>query len=580
MKLMKFILVVLGTLCSMNINAMGKISIDSLLSINLNELPDTTKITHLSLIANNYDNTNRDSSIIIFKQALEIAREIDDFPRKVNLLTSIGGNYCFGGQYLKSMEYLDLAENILLEYPNKRSSANLHYYKSLVFLSIDRVYQSSEHAMAALQLYKSLNMSYNMGAVYTLLSSIYEELYDDEKSLYYAKKAYQNAFLNNDSADLAGKLNNIATLYYNNGMVDSAYYFIRQAIVINKNHDVKIWLGINYQNLASYFLMDKELDSAEIYIQLAIDMCNKTGYMINSFPATEIKAKIALAKNDTIEAITIYHSIVESEKDFESLKVKVNAYKALAEIANHQADYVNSIKYLKYYKSFDDSLKRQYNSSMIKTLEMQMEYEEQQNRLELENEHVRNNSQKKNFFIIILTGLIFFLSMSIFFILRLHRAKAEKIKVEKQNLELELESQNREMTANVMSLLKKNEMLTGISKKLLETRKSAVKDETKQVLNTISKELQKIKDVELWEEFDIRFKQVNQEFYAVLLNIAPQLSPGELRMCAFLKMNMSSKDISAILNIEPHSIDNTRYNIRKKLKIDSKDNLIVFLSKL
>lgn len=577
---MKFILVVLGILFSMNINAKENYPLDSLMSINLNELPDSTKIIHLTLLANNYNKTNRDTATILFRQALDISRDIGDFPRKVNLLTSIGGNYCFAGQYLKSMEYLDLAENILLEYPDKRSSANIHYYKSVVLLSIDRVNEASEHAMVALSLFEDLKMSRNIGAVYSLLCSIYEALQENGKSLHFAKKAYVNAQQNNDSIDLAGKLNNMATLYYNIGRIDSAYYFLRQAIIINKTHGNTIWLGINYQNLGNYFLFDNQLDSADFYIHRTIAICHETGYMLNLFPATEIKAKIALAKQDTSEAIAIYHSIIESDKDLESLKVKTNAYKALAEIANQQGNYVNSINYLKYYKSYDDSLKGQYNSNLISTLEMQMEYEEQQNQLELENELVRSNSQKKNFFIIILTSLIFFLGLSMFFIHRLHKAKAEKTKVEKQNLELELESRNREMTANVMSLLKKNEMLTGISKKLLETRKSAVKEETKHVLNTISKELQKIKDVELWEEFDIRFKQVHQEFYAKLLEKAPLLSPGELRMCAFLKMNMSSKDISALLNIEPHSIDNTRYNIRKKLQIDTKVNLIVFLSKL
>ncbi|MEN8225934.1 MAG: hypothetical protein ABFS05_11320, partial [Bacteroidota bacterium] len=167
-----------------------------------------------------------------------------------------------------------------------------------------------------------------------------------------------------------------------------------------------------------------------------------------------------------------------------------------------------------------------------------------------------------------------------FFIYRLQKAKSLSISIEKKRIEQELEFKNREMTTNVMSLMKKNEILTDISKSLLDIEKQAVKDETKDALSKIAFKVQKTRDTEIWKEFNVRFKEVHSEFHTKLLRQYPDLSPSEQRLCAFLRMNMSTKDISELSGIHPRSIDNTRSKIRKKLGLNAEDNLVNYLSRI
>ena len=565
---------------SFAIQAQDRHTIDSLKNQISISKSDTLTVGLLNDLAGEYSEIDRDSAIYYLNQALIFARELDEPKFKARTYNNLGSNYCFKGEYLKALEYLDLAENIAKEYSYKNYQAYVHYTKSIVFLSIDKLNLANEHATKALELYQEMNLLSNVGGIYTLFSTIFGKLDDHQKSLEYAKKSYRIKLQLNDTLGLSAALNNLGTNYYQVNQIDSAYLYTQKAIVLNKKYNLQSWLAINYQNLSEYMLEEGKVDSADFYIQMASEIYQETSHMMNFYNTIEAKAKIALARKDTLAAIGFYITIIESPKHLESLNIKVIAYYALHKIAIARGQYVEAVDYYKSYKLFDDSLKKETNTSLLSVLELQIEYEKHRNLLQLENKEVKLKSQQKNFYLIMMAGLIFLLGLTIYFVYRLQRIKSKAIRIEKQRIEEELDSKKREMTANVMTLLKKNEILSGISRKLLEIEKGAVKDETKEAISKISDEVRESKDVELWDEFDVRFRQVHYEFYDNLLQNYPDLSPNEQRMCAFLRMNMATKDISELTGLDRRTVDNTRYKIRKKLDLDSKTNLISFLSKL
>ncbi|MGX9987466.1 helix-turn-helix transcriptional regulator [Soonwooa purpurea] len=89
------------------------------------------------------------------------------------------------------------------------------------------------------------------------------------------------------------------------------------------------------------------------------------------------------------------------------------------------------------------------------------------------------------------------------------------------------------------------------------------------------------KDQDVWTEFETHFTKVHPNFYAKLSHQFPNLTPNEKKMCAFLRLNMSTKDISAITQQSVNSIMVSRSRLRKKLKIQGEEqNLINFLMNL
>jgi len=84
---------------------------------------------------------------------------------------------------------------------------------------------------------------------------------------------------------------------------------------------------------------------------------------------------------------------------------------------------------------------------------------------------------------------------------------------------------------------------------------------------------------ESWEEFEFRFNYVHNDFYDKLVEDFPDLTPNELKLSAFLKLNMTTKDIATITYQSNHSITVARHRLRIKLGLERDDNLISFLSK-
>ncbi|MCX6277659.1 MAG: hypothetical protein NT004_06160, partial [Bacteroidetes bacterium] len=80
-----------------------------------------------------------------------------------------------------------------------------------------------------------------------------------------------------------------------------------------------------------------------------------------------------------------------------------------------------------------------------------------------------------------------------------------------------------------------------------------------------------------WKEFDVRFEQVHQDFSARLLVQNPALSPSEIRICSFLRLNMTTKDIALLTNRSIRTVENTRNNIRAKMKLQPEVNLVSHL---
>ncbi|HRZ41465.1 MAG TPA: response regulator [Bacteroidales bacterium] len=84
----------------------------------------------------------------------------------------------------------------------------------------------------------------------------------------------------------------------------------------------------------------------------------------------------------------------------------------------------------------------------------------------------------------------------------------------------------------------------------------------------------------IWRDFENRFENVYESFYTKLHEQFPDLTPGERKLCALLRLNISSKDIAVITLQNPQSVDMARYRLRKKLDLSSEDNLVDFLLKI
>ena len=98
--------------------------------------------------------------------------------------------------------------------------------------------------------------------------------------------------------------------------------------------------------------------------------------------------------------------------------------------------------------------------------------------------------------------------------------------------------------------------------------------ELKKMLRSLSEE-NSLNDE--WEQFSIHFNKVHGDFLLILKERFPELKPHELKLCAYLRMNLSSKEIAHLMSISVRGVEISRYRLRKKLQLATEVNLFQFL---
>ncbi len=153
--------------------------------------------------------------------------------------------------------------------------------------------------------------------------------------------------------------------------------------------------------------------------------------------------------------------------------------------------------------------------------------------------------------------------------LKLAKVQNEKeiIRIKNEQLQLEFKNKSKELAASTMSIIKKNELLTTIKNELNVLKNKTV---VKPVINIIDKSLRQNDD---WEFFKEAFNNADSDFLQKVKNLHPNLTPNDLRLCAYLRLNLSSKEIAPLLNISPRSVEVKRYRLRKKMSLPHENSL-------
>ena len=168
--------------------------------------------------------------------------------------------------------------------------------------------------------------------------------------------------------------------------------------------------------------------------------------------------------------------------------------------------------------------------------------------------------------------------------------KESKIRLEQYDLEKEIErlkreklktallAKDKELVNNTMQVAKNNKTLSTIIHKLNDFNVEALDEATKRQYNKLQKSISKeLQTDNSWEELEKHIKNVHFDFLKRLKEKYPTITPREMDLATFLLMNMSTKEISGIMNISQGGVDLARYRLRRRLKLDNKEHLTGFL---
>ncbi|MCE2962307.1 MAG: triple tyrosine motif-containing protein [Chitinophagales bacterium] len=161
---------------------------------------------------------------------------------------------------------------------------------------------------------------------------------------------------------------------------------------------------------------------------------------------------------------------------------------------------------------------------------------------------------------------------------KIEQERREKLELEQMQLKKTLENKELELAKKSIDQIEINTMITSIKNKFEEVQNNSKDKLSNHSFNEFIQYIDKKINNELTKEYEIAFDSSQTKFYETLLKAHPSLSAKDLRICSYLLMNLSSKEIAKILNVMPTSIDVSRSRLRKKLNLTEEDNLREYLS--
>lgn len=565
---------------------------DSLLAELKNTPKNQEKTILLNKLAQDYRDTNLDSSIFFAKKGLALAQEIDYDLGIAENAASLGDFYVGYDSLSKAKENYILAIVYFKGLKKEYDLANL-------LKIVGNIYLTQNNYSEALLYYKNCqkvcernDFTNILPHVYNNTGLVYSNTGENEKALNYLLKAYEGFKEIGLIEEVGYTVSNIADIHLKNGNDSLAIVYYQESLSIFKDAGNFIEASSVYLSLGNIEYDNGDYSKALEYFENGLEI-------FNAQTAEYLGPKSYIFVQILGNFGRVYYQLGEREKAIyyleESLELaKQNHYLNWVELNSHELfkiyedeeNYKKALDYFKLYEESGDQILSESSIRKITQLEMQFEFDEKIRKKELEVAQKEADQEKRElmYLLFIVLGLsIAVVAILLFLNQRNKTIKAElkrkNLRLEHDKLQQELDHKNRELATNVMFLLKKNEFITHTAEKLAGMKKQ-FKEENKKVIQDVIRDLLKNSSKDVWKEFEVRFQEVHSDFYDNLYEKYPDLTPNEKKICAFLRLNMSTKDISAITYQSVRSIDMARFRLRKKIGLETDENLVTFLAQI
>ncbi|MEO1031245.1 MAG: tetratricopeptide repeat protein [Bacteroidota bacterium] len=518
---------------------------------------------YLSMSLNNLGSCNNAQgnyaeAISLYRSAVEIKREIEDTLGVARGLFNLGSNLIKFGDFDSGLEYL-------LESKDLRTQLKDTSGVSTALNSIGVLYKrQNDYDNALLYFEDALKMSElqkNHKVSVRILSSI--------GSVYEAKRDYEKALQ-----------------YYEKGLAYSETEGFKFGLALTLLNSGNVLLEMNaFKKAKERLLRGYEIAKEINRNYFVTSALHKLGWCYYN-------------EGDINKAVDYTKQAITSAKASNDLAVLRDAYEKLALIYESQRRHKEALDLWKNHFVLKDSLLNEDNIRSV--AEVEKKHEIAQEKLKHQGEIALKENQVKllekeeelksktiwalSFGILLIALLSFFVWKNQAQKLKLNRnqklifeAQLQNVTLEKERMALEVEVKSKELNGFALNILQRIDFIDQLrgTIKSLKTEGSNLGNEKLELIDIKLRETQSFeKDKEI---FKMKLDREQATFFRNMEAKYPELTKDEIRLAALLRIDFSSKEVAAILNIEPKSVDMKRYRLRKKLNLDSTTNLNDFL---
>ncbi len=534
---------------------------------------DQARIHTLNKLAVQLLTSNTDEAYKYAEEAYALARETGDKQGQLQAIINMGTLSWSRGDYEAAMDMAVRACEAAEDRGSKTMLAQALHLTGLIYTDLGNFTKSSEYFFRDLNLFKAIGDQEGVSKTLNTIGVIHFEQKNYSKALDYFFNSLNLAREIGYDDGIARGLNNMAIVFENRKEYAKAATYFLEAVAFNQRLGHAKGEGINYLNLGIVHESLNAHDSALMYFNRALAIFRRLENNLLIAKTNNYIGEYYFDLGDSQRTRQFALRALEEGRSIHSKMILHSAASLLHRLSLSESDTSSAYRWAMLQNRMQDSLNLEESNTELSKLELLNAFNEREREQKIK-------KQRRDFIILIVIMVLLFTLVVILLVYARQVTRARAVRAEKEHLKDTLEFRNKELTANVLYLMKKNELLSKISAQLLELEKEAVKDETKAALHRIAREVKKNKETDVWTEFELRFNQVHENFYRQLTEKFPELTASDLRLCAFLKLNLTSKEISQITGQRVGTIEMARSRLRKKFGINNTPvDIVTFLSR-
>ena len=558
---------------------------------------DTAKVNLLLKLGEHYCSKENDKALMFLQEAYSIATELGYDVGAGKILTWQGRVYYYKSKFNLSNKYLDKAKKIL-ETSNDAEALSFCYLAKAMSLGIIGDYNNAiEMHKKSIALAQETGNKKRLASGYLGIGSLLLNRQEPDKALNYFKEALAVNKQLNYKVGMANSYSSIAYYFNSVGIPDSALYYFNQALKIRTDLKMERHIASSEMSIGKTLIELGKFTEAEQSLYHALEIFEKlneqTGIVIANLSLIK-----AMVKQGNPEGFILADQTLQKASEIDNANLLSVVYDNLSDIYAISNDYQKAFEFQKKHDKIKDSLFTTEKDRMLAEVEAKFQTEKKDN--EIEYLTIKTSIQRKNNILLIVLIIVFAAAVILLFFLfrikstafkrqkQLHEQeniinKQEKqiIQQEKQLLQEQLESKNRELASKALEMIRYNDAISAVVDKL-EKLNYVLRENpgAQKSIKEIIREIDANTRQNIWDEFEKVFKNIHSDFYKKLIEICPEISASEIKIAALLKLNLSTKEISAITYKSEGGIKTTRYRLRQKLNLSSDEKLVPFLMQL
>ena len=575
----------------------------------LDGLDNKSKIQVLNNLAQWYFYKKPQLSEKLCFHALSLAEYIGDEALLADTHKTLGFIYKTIGKFSDALDFYQKANKV---YSVLNDSLNIGFTYNLMGviqdekLDLDNALKSfilAEDFILPLHENDPDNRQYiiYLSILYTNIGLLYAfDLKEYDKAESYYQRVISFAEETSDTIRMNAALTNMGHLSLNRNDYEKALEYFTQAYVMAEKQRNLYFLSRITHNLGRLYDKMQDYTKSREYYRKALTVMEKQNNQFSMIRTYRLIGESYLSEEILDKAYDQFQLTMNLAKKANSTEELKYVYYDLSKVFSAIGKSDSALYYYKRFTEIDKELNDEESKKRLEELKIQYETEKS----EAENKYLKEQARidKRNNYLLLGFAIVLLISaMLLYYFLRMKSrllSQEKKLKqtlitkqgVEKQRLEdsifaekeisrlqtEKLKHKNRELSTATLQVINKNNILSNIQG-MLHKETDDLANCKKNICNIIKENLDSDRD---WEQFKLHFEEVHTGFFDKLKIDYPTLTANELKLCAYLRINLSSKEIAQILHNTADTVNKSRYRLRKKLNLSNEEDLVEFIRKI